>query len=171
MPRIRFAPLLAAVAALAAGAASPAAAWEEPRNRLVVEVESESGEDLTFTLGGGFFGRLLGAVLEESMDCERSDTDPDMRRLLLHLEHHGEGARGVVRDRDGDVVVGVRRAGRLTLDVHDAGGERSEVVLPWAVAACMLGRDVDVADLFTGSNFELRVRDGEESVKVRVAAD
>jgi hypothetical protein len=168
-------PLVLAAVCAALGAvslASPAAAWDGDRE-LTVEVRDEQGEDFTFTLGGGLFGRLVAAALDKTVKCDASDTDPNLRHLLAHLDRGGEGSRGTARDRDGDVIHAWRRAGHLRMNVRERDGERADITLPWAMAQCMLGREVELGEVLSaGGDALLQVRDGRGSgVKVSLKTE
>ena len=140
----RHAPLVVAALVLAALAAAAPLAAREPRRTLRLDFEDDHDGGLSLTFDGAWVTGLAAALAVADLDCDTT-TDPDLAALLRHLEREGEGARAELRE-DGYRVVARRRGGHLELEVIDHHGERAEVVVPWALARCMLGGDVTLRD-------------------------
>ena len=64
--------------------------------------------------------------------------------------------------RDGDsVVTAKRRGGTVKMDIRDLDdGDTIEVVMPWAMAECLLGRDVTLDESARKITIKIRGADG-----------
>lgn len=151
--------------------AVPALAHDE-KPSLEVKIRDAEGKGISVSLSEGFLGGLL-AKAAGTLDCDRSDTDAQTREMLVFLDRSGDGARYRFTDRsDGDVVVGRRDHGQLTLDVTKRDGKTSHVVLPWAMGECMLGRPTSLQRLLQpgGDGRVVFSVDDEDGGAVRIEA-
>lgn len=122
--------VLVAVAAAAGG-----------RGTSVTTSGSEDGDDLQITVSKALALGLLEGAVGSTLDCDGT-VDSDFRNLLQALDRGGRNARATLRNHD--AVIEARRRGRtLKMDIRDLDdGGRIGLVMPWAVAECLLGRDV-----------------------------
>ena len=107
---------------------------------------------------------LLRGVIGSELSCD-ADLDPDFEGLLRDLDRRGRGARATLVDGDGTLTAR-RRARTLELDARSPDGGL-EIVMPWAVAECLLGRTTtlqgDLGDIRVklegadGGTFQIRV--------------
>jgi hypothetical protein len=167
MRRLPIAAILVVLTAVALVAAP--LEGREPRRTLHVDLEDELDGGLSLTLEGAWLEGLVAALAVVDVGCERT-TDPELGALLRHLEREGEGSRAEMRE-DGDRVIARRRRGHLEIRVIDAGGERAEVVVPWPLARCFLGRAAnlgDALDAVRGAGLHLRVRGEDGSLRIRL---
>jgi hypothetical protein len=143
---LRSALPIALVACLAPVLAAPVrAANDHPA--VEMKLHGADGSGLTLTLDDGWLGGLISSATG-SIDCKHDDTDAQTLEMLSYLDRSGRGSRYRFTDRnDGDVVVGRRDADHLDLEVTKPSGKHAHVVLPWAMAECMLGRPTSVHEL------------------------
>ena len=161
--QLLFAALLAFPLSLQA---APAAAGDPT---LRIDIDSEEGEDLHMTFGGGLLGGIVRAMAPIDIECDDPDDDPKMRALYLNLERGGDGARGSLWDDE--KRIDARRAGKLLeMKIRDEDGDTVELTLPWSLARCVLGgenlsrQEIDRA--MEAGTFSIDVKDDDSNVHI-----
>lgn len=130
---------------------------------LSVQIEGDDGINISFSISADFVDSILEGLAGSSMDCEIT-TDEDTRAMLEHLDRRGNGSKYRFRDDDGKLIKASRRRGQLELDITRSGEKDAHVSLPWVLAECMLGREVE----FSGdSNAKFSVED-DGAIRVRI---
>ncbi len=164
------APLALICLAVLAAPAAPAAADDDTKTRLEVDIEQDGEETLHLQIGSSWLGALLAAA---EIDCERSQ-DRDVRKMMDSLRARGEGAVFEYRDRDdGDRVLARRSRGNLKLETFGRDGERATVEMPWETADCLMGGTAPEGDLgeriMLGlADLKIDVRDDDSRVRVKI---
>jgi hypothetical protein len=111
------------------------------RGRSLTITAGENGDQLEVVVSRALAMTVLNEVVGSTLSCDGA-VDSEFRALLQRLDAGGRGTRATLRE-DGSVIEARRRAHTVKLDIHDLeGGGKIEVVMPWAVADCVLGRDV-----------------------------
>lgn len=160
---------LICLAALAAPAV-PAAAEENPKANLEVNIEKDGKETLHLEIGSSWLGAILAAA---EIDCERAH-DRDVRRMMDSLRHQGEGGVYEYTDRDdGDRVLARRSRGNLKLETIGRDGERASVEMPWETADCLMGGVAPEGDLGQRiaaglADLKVDIRDDDSRVRVTI---
>jgi hypothetical protein len=147
---------------------APTQAREKDDDRsLKVELEGSSGSSLSFTLTPDGEGGFLDAVLNAEGDCD-GDLDEEIRDALEALDRGGR--RATYRWEDADKTVFARRRGRsLEEDMDDKDGGELQLVMPWAMAECLLGKGTTLEDALAAGDIDLKIA-GEDggSFKIRL---
>ncbi len=140
--------LLAAVAVVASD-----------RGSSVTIKGGKNGEDVVLTVSDGIAKGILEGAIGSELSCD-GELDSDFGDLLRSLDRGGRGARATLADGD-SVIVARRRANTIKLDIRDAddGGE-IEVVMPWAVAECLLGRTAVLDQSVSKIRLKIKGADG-----------
>jgi len=136
---------------------------------LRIDVESDDGEDLHMTFGGGLLGSIVKAMAPIDIECDDHDDDPKMRALFLTLDRGGDGARGSIWDDE--KRIDARRTGKLLeMKIRDEDGDIVDLTLPWSLARCVLGgenltrKEIDRA--MAAGTFSIRVQDDDSNVHI-----
>lgn len=117
------------------------AAAADPGDKIVTVTAGKDGDDLTIAVSRALAMEVLAGAIGSTLSCDGA-VDSEFGSMLRTLDRGGRGARATLRDDD-SVIEARRRANSLRLDIRDLeGAGRIEVVMPWAVAECLLGRDV-----------------------------
>lgn len=163
---------LAAVALASTLVVLPAAASADSPT-LRIRVQDHHGDDnLDLTIGGGFLAGLVRALAPAHLKCD-GDSDPALRNLIQDLERDGEGARGMTRDEDGDLVRAYRHDGLVELEVRGHDGDDADLMLPWPIARCLFaGGRVATDELAHAlSSGELRIVAHDDGDEVRITLE
>ncbi len=129
------------------------------RGKSVTISGSESGDDLQITVSKALALGVLEGIIGSNLTCD-GKVDSEFGHLLATLDRGGRGARASLQDGD-SVIHARRRANTLKFDIKDRdGGGELEVVMPWAIAECMLGRDVVLDKSARKIKVEVRGADG-----------
>lgn len=120
-------------------AASLAAAGE--REHSIKISTDEGGDDLVVAVSEALARSAVEGLVGSELSCDGA-TDGQFVSLLQTLDRKGRGSRAHV-ETDDSMIRARRRSNTLRLDIRsldDTG--RIEIVMPWIVAECLLGRDV-----------------------------
>ena len=136
-----------------------------------VDVDTENGEDLHLTLGGGLLSSFIRAFAPVDIDCDNHDDDPKVRALYLTLESNGDGARSTVWDDR--KRIDARRSGKnLEMRIHDEDGDTVDLTLPWSLARCVLGGEnvsrQEITRAVDSGTFSIHVKDDGSEVHISV---
>ncbi len=105
--------------------------------------EEESG-GISVTFSPELARSALEAALGSKLDC-KGELDPEVRSVLTALQRKGRSGKVTRRDDDGRLVAR-RRGSSLRLQLEDHGGSSIKATMPWAVAECLLGRSMTLAE-------------------------
>lgn len=160
---------LAAVALASTLVVLPAAASADSPT-LHIRIQDHHGDDnLDLTIGGGFLAGLLRAFTPAHLKCD-GESDPALRALVQDLERDGEGARGMARDEDGDLVRAHRHDGLVDLEVRGHDGDDADLTLPWTLARCLFvgGRVAtdELAHALASGELRIVARDDGDEVRI-----
>lgn len=109
-----------------------------PAEKSLTVSESKDGQGVVVAVSETLVRDLLEDTFGSELRCD-GELDPDFEAMLRTLDRKGRGARASLSDED-SVVTARRRARSVEFDVQDRdGGGGLEVVMPWAVAKCLLG--------------------------------
>ena len=147
--------VVAVATALVALSACSSAGRHDQRSVTVSETRGHDGIEVA--VSKELAGDLLQGVVGSELSCD-ADLDPDFEGLLRELDRRGRGARATLVDGD-DTIVARRRARTLELDVRGTDGGL-EVIMPWAVAECLLGRTTALKGGLDDVRVTLRGADG-----------
>ncbi|MEO8504947.1 MAG: hypothetical protein ABI609_13700 [Acidobacteriota bacterium] len=159
----------AASLSLALAVAPAAASSHRNGDALHVEIHGDHDDNVSLTLGG-WVGDLVRAIVPAHVRCN-GDRDDRVVAVLEFLDRHGEGSRYTLWD-DGREFTGARDHGRFELRIGQ--GRRwnhhgkAHVEAPWAIAQCMMGRSISVADLLGHGDrgFNLQVSGDHGEVRI-----
>jgi len=136
---------------------------------LRIDIDSEEGEDLHMTFGGGLLNGIVRAMTPIDIECDDHDDDPKMRSLYLTLDRGGDGTRGSIWDDE--KRIDARRTGKLLeMKIRDEDGDIVDLTLPWSLARCVLGgenltrKEIDRA--MAAGTFSIRVQDDDSNVHI-----
>jgi len=132
--------------------------------------EGEDSSNLSITLSSDLARSALEAALGTKLDC-KGELDPDVAAVLGSLQQKGRSGR-VTRQYDDGRLVARRRGSTLHLEFESRDDDgKLEAVMPWAVAECLLGRSMTLADALGHGKQTIKVKltgeDGE-SFEVRL---
>lgn len=130
---------------------------------LNLQIEGDDGVNISLSISADFVDGILEGLAGSDIDCDVT-TDKETRAMLEHLDRRGEGAKYRFRDDEGKLIKASRRRGQLELDITRSGDSDAHVSMPWAIAECMLGRQVEFSNDPRG---EFVVED-EGSIRIRV---
>ncbi len=165
--------LALATAALALGIALAPATASADSPTLRIRVHDRHGEDhLDLTIGGGFLAGLVRTFTPARVTCD-GDHEPALRALVADLERDGEGARGMARNDDGDVVRAHRHEGLVDIEVRGHDGDDADLTLPWPLARCLFaGGDVATSEIARAlESGELRIEAHDDGQEVRITLE
>lgn len=147
-------------------AATGCASSAPPEQKSLTVSESKDGQGVVVAVSEALARELLEDAFGSELSCD-GDLEPEFEGMLRTLDRQGRGARTTISDDDS--VVTARRRGRsVEFDVRDLdGGGEIQVVMPWAVAECLLGETTGIDKGFGdvrvsikgegGGSFEFRV--------------
>jgi hypothetical protein len=149
-----------AMAAFACASSTP------PEQKSLTVSESKDGQGVVVAVSEALARELLEDTLGSELSCD-GELDPEFEGMLRTLDRQGRGGRATLTDDD-SMVTAHRRGRSVEFDVRDLeGGSAIEVVMPWAVAECLLGENATLDKGFEdvrvtikgegGGSFELRV--------------
>lgn len=120
---------------------APAVAAEKDRS-VSVDIQGPNGGSLSLS----FPAEIVSGFLEGLGGGLRCDAEPDgeWREMLEHLDRRGERSKYEIEGDDGEVIKARRRRGQLELDILRPDEPKAHVSMPWAIAECFLGRDVEI---------------------------
>ena len=139
------------------------ASAKEHRN-LSVHIEDDDGSNISLSISNGLVDAVVEGLAHEDMDCD-GKIEPDIRRMLEHLDRRGNGSRYRLEREDGEVIAGRRRNNQLILKIEKPDATDTEVTLPWQAAECMLGKAV--SPFGADDRLEVKIEQGEV-VRVRI---
>jgi hypothetical protein len=158
VPMVRPVVLRSVAAALAVPAAlSACSSAGRHVQRSVTVSETRNQDGLEVAVSRHLARDLLQGVVGSELSCH-ADLDPDLEGLLRDLERRGRGARATLVDGD-DTMVARRRARTIEFEVRGTDGS-VEIVMPWAVAECLLGRTTTFQGDLDDVRVTLRGADG-----------
>ena len=141
---------------------TPAAAAEKERT-VNIDIKGPNGGSLSLSfpaeIVSGFLEGLGGGIL-----CD-AELDGELLEMLEHLDRGGKRSRYELEGDDGEVIRARRRKGQLEIDILQPGEPKAHVSMPWAIAECFLGRDVDI--LAAGENLKVEIEQ-EGSIRIHV---
>ncbi len=148
---------------LATLAFAPMAAAEKQRS-VNIDIRGPNGGSLSLSfpaeIVSGFFEGLGRGAL-----CD-ADLDPELLEMLERLDRGGKRSRYELEGDDGEVIKARRRKGQLEIDILHPGEPNAHVSMPWAIAECFLGHDVDL--LAAGSKLKVEI---EQEGSIRIHLD
>lgn len=145
--------LLAAAFVLSTGTL----AGGDDRKGLTIDIDGDDDASLSISLSGGWADQIVEGLLDADVECD-ADLEPDTEAMLLHLKRKGPGSKYTLEDDDRTVRVR-RRKGSWEMDISKDDGTKAKVVLPWALAECMLG-DKQAMERYRGEgDFALVIED------------
>ncbi len=109
---------------------------------MTIDIENAEGETLSISLSSNMIEGILEGLSESEWSCDDSDLDPDTRAMIEHLDRKGEGSKYRFTNDEGETVKARRRGGQWEMEIEKSGENDTVVSMPWAMAECMLGRDV-----------------------------
>ena len=136
---------------------------------LHVEIHGDHDDNVSLTIGG-WVGDLVRAFVPAHVRCN-GDRDERVVAVLEFLDRHGEGSRYTLWDA-GREFTGSRDHGRFELRIGQGRNwyrhGKAHVEAPWAIAQCMMGRSIAMADLLNRGDhgFDLRVSGDHGEVRI-----
>jgi hypothetical protein len=113
---------------------------------LVVDLDEDN---FSIAISSAAARGVIEDLIGSQLDC-RGEVDADVEALLRTLAYGGSRATATFRDGE-TTVVARRRGGKLRLDIGGAGPGKIEATMPWAVAECLLGKEISVDRAFRSS--------------------
>jgi hypothetical protein len=108
---------------------------------MKIDIENVDGENISIVVSSNLVDGIIEG-LSEDLSCHGDDLEPETRAMLEHLDRHGEGSKYTYTNDEGEKVRARRRDGQWEMKIENEGEKDTVVSLPWAMAECMLGRDV-----------------------------
>ncbi len=124
--------------------AAALAAAGDSKNSIKISTDGD-GDELLVVVSEVLARSVVEGLVGSELHCEGTD-DSQFHDLLQTLDRGGRGARTSLTTDD-SVIRARRRSRSVTFDIRDLDDDgRVEVVMPWAVAECLLGRTVVIDD-------------------------
>jgi hypothetical protein len=142
----------------------PVVAGEKTKT-LSVEIDGAEGEALSFSISGDFVSGIVEGLAGKELDCG-GDLESDTIAMLHHLDRRGEGSRYTL-EREDEVIKARRRKGQLELTIHEDGQKKSEISMPWSIAACMMGDETALKTAKGDGTLRFEVED-EGTLTIRI---
>jgi hypothetical protein len=120
---------------------APALAGKDGK-QMTIDIENAEGESLSITVSSDLVDGIIKGLSEKDMSCDRDDLDPDTEAMLEHLDRKGEGSKYSFTNEEGKLIKARRRKGQWEMRVVESSEKDTLISMPWAIAECMLGRDV-----------------------------
>ena len=135
---IRITVLMVLVLGLLLAATIAAAGRDEHAIKISTDGD---GDDIVVAVSKALARSAVEGLIGSELSCDGA-TDGQFLEMLQTLDRKGRGSRAHVQTDD-SVIRARRRSSTVKLDVRsldDTG--RIQIVMPWIVAECLLGRDV-----------------------------
>lgn len=113
----------------------PAAADKD--KGLTIDIDGEDDANLSISLSGDWATSFVEGLMDADIECD-GDLDAETEAMLRHLKRKGPGSKYKLEDDD-QTIRARRRKGSWEMDIAKDDGSKARVVLPWALAECMLG--------------------------------
>ena len=114
------------------------------KNSVKISTDGD-GDELIVVVSEALARSAVEGLVGSELSCDGT-TDGQFRSLLQTLDQKGRGSRASLQTED-SVIRARRRTSTVTLDIRDLDDDgRVEIVMPWAVAECLLGRTVTMDD-------------------------
>ena len=133
------------------------------KNSVKISTDGE-GDELIVVVSEALARSAVEGLVGSELSCDGT-TDGQFKGLLQTLDQKGRGSRASLQTED-SVIRARRRTSTVTLDIRDLDDDgRVEIVMPWSVAECLLGRsakiDASVVEIKikgeNGGTFEFKV--------------
>ena len=121
--------------------AVPASA-DKDGQEMSIDIENADGENISITVSSNLVDGIIRGLSESDMSCDRDDLDPETEAMLEHLDRRGEGSKYSFTNEEGKLIKARRPKGQWEMTVVESGEKDTVISMPWAMAECMLGRDV-----------------------------
>jgi hypothetical protein len=145
-----------AIATIACASSTPA------EQKSLTVSESKDGQGVVVAVSEALARELLEDTLGSELNCD-GELDPEFEDMLRTLDRQGRGGRATLTDED-SVVTAHRRGRTVEFDVRDLeGGGAIEVVMPWAVADCLLGESATLDKGFADVRVTIKGEGGGSS--------
>lgn len=128
--------LIAVVALLA----TPSFAGKKDKE-ITIDIETAEGENISLSISSNLVDGIVKGLAENDMECDTS-TDKEMLAMLKHLDRKGPGSKYTFTNDEGEVIKARRTKGQWEMRVIKDGEKDAVISMPWAMAECMLGRDM-----------------------------
>ena len=109
---------------------------------MKIDIENADGENISIVVSSNLIDGIIEGLSESDLSCDGDELEPDTRAMLEHLDRRGEGSRYVYTNDEGEKIEARRRNGQWEMRIENEGENDTIVSLPWAMAECMLGREV-----------------------------
>ena len=133
-------------------------------------ISTGDSSSISFTFSPELARAALEGALGTRLDCN-GELDPEVASVLRSLQRDRSGR---VSRRDGDGrLVARRRGNTLRLQLEGRASEGAiEATMPWAVAECLLGRDMTLAEALGHGKQRIMVKvTGENGESFEVSLD
>ena len=112
------------------------------RTSSVTISTDDDGSQLKVAVSKGLLATMVEELVGSELSCD-GGSDGEFTDLLRQLDRKGRGARATVETDDHTVITAKRKRKTVKIDIRDPDDDGAvEVVMPWLVAECLLGRDV-----------------------------
>ena len=128
--------LIAAVALIA----TPSFAGKKDKE-MTIDIETAEGENISLSISSNLVDGIVKGLAENDMECDAS-TNEETLAMLEHLDRKGPGSKYTFTNDEGEVIKARRTKGQWEMRVVKDGEKDTVISMPWAMAECMLGRDV-----------------------------
>ena len=150
--------------ALAAAVLLAAPSFAGKDKEMTIDIESAEGESISIAISSNLVEGIIQGLAENDMECDTT-TDPETLAMLQHLDRKGEGSKYSFTNDEGELVKARRRKGQWEMEVVKDGENNTVISMPWGMAECMLGRDVQAYR--SREEFEFKIeKDG--GVRIRI---
>ena len=144
--------------------ASPSVAGKD-KKEMTIDIQNADGENISITVSSDLVEGIIQGLSESSMSCDKDDLDPETEAMLEHLDRQGEGSKYSYTNEEGKLVKARRRKGQWEMTVVQDGEKDTKISMPWAMAECMLGRDVSGYKGKDDVEFKIQ-QDGGVSIRI-----
>lgn len=110
-------------------------------HEMTVDLEDAAGERLSISISSDIVEGIIQGLSESDIECETT-TDKETLAMLQHLDRKGPGSKYSFTNDEGKQVHARRRKGQWEMEIVKEGENSTIISMPWAMAECMLGRDV-----------------------------
>lgn len=143
--------------------ASPSFAGKKDKE-MTIDIENAEGENISISISSNLVDGIIKGLSENDMECDTT-TNKETLAMLQHLDRKGPGSKYTFTNEEGEVVKARRYKGQWELEVVKDGEKNTTISMPWGMAECMLGREVQA---YRGKDeFEFKIeQDG--GVRIRI---
>ena len=129
--------------------------------RAITVSAADDGDDLVVAVSEALAKSVVGELIGSELSCDGA-SDGEFVDLLRELDRRGRGSRASMTTDDDTLISAKRKRKTVKLDIRDQGDNGEvEVVMPWLVAECLLGRDVVIDDSLAKVRVKIKGADGE----------